>query len=85
MASIIYGLCALLCLGIAFLLWRNYLKSRSRVLYWSAWCFTGLTLNNLLLIADELVFPAIDLSMARQVTALVSLSLLLFGLIYEDE
>lgn len=85
MASIIYGLCALMSLGIALLLWRHYAKTRSRVLFWSAWCFTGLTVNNVILIVDKLVFPEIDLSLARQVTALVALSLLLFGLIYEEE
>jgi hypothetical protein len=85
MASIIYGLCALLALGIAILLWRNYGKTRSRVLFWSALCFTGLTLNNVLLTVDKLVLAEIDLSFTRLVTALVALSLLLLGLIYEDE
>lgn len=84
-ASIIYGLCALLSLGIAHLLWRHYAKSRSRVLFWSACCFTGLTINNLLLVLDKLVLSEFDLSLVRQVTALLALSLLLFGLIYEDE
>lgn len=85
MASIIYGLCALLSFGIAFLLWRQHARTRSRVLFWSACCFTGLTINNLLLVADKLLLPAVDLSLARQMTALLALSLLLFGLIYEED
>ena len=85
MASIIYALCSLLSLGIAWLLWRTYAKTRSRVLYWSALCFSGLTLNNLLLVADKLLFPGTDLSAFRLVIALASLSLLLYGLVYEDE
>jgi hypothetical protein len=85
MATIIYGLCSLLSLGIAWLLWRSHAKSRSRVLYWSALCFSGLTLNNILLVADKLLFPGQDLSVLRLVIALASLSLLLYGLIYEDE
>jgi hypothetical protein len=84
-ASIIYGLCALMSFGIAFLLWRGYAKTRSRVLFWSAWCFTGLTLNNVLLVLDKLVFPETDLSLFRQVTALVAVSLLLYGLVFEEE
>lgn len=85
MAAIIYALCALLSLGIAWLLWRHYAQTRSRVLFWSACCFTGLTLNNILLVVDKLVVPQADLSLFRLVTALVAVSLLLFGLIYEDE
>jgi len=84
-ASIIYGLCALMSFGIAFLLWRGYSKTRSRVLFWSACCFTGLTLNNVVLVLDKLVFPQTDLSLVRQVTALLAISLLLYGLIFEDE
>jgi hypothetical protein len=85
MATIIYSLCSLLSLGIAWLLWRSHAKTRSRVLYWSALCFSGLTLNNILLVADKLIFPGQDLSVLRLVIALASLSLLLYGLIYEDE
>ena len=85
MASIIYSLCSLLSMGIAWLLWRTYSKTRSRVQYWSALCFSGLTLNNLLLVADKVFFPDTDLSTIRLVIALASLSLLLYGLIYEDD
>ena len=77
MASIIYGLCALMAFGIAFLLWRGYVRSRSRVLFWSALCFAGLTLNNVLLVVEKIVLPETDLAMFRQITALVALSLLL--------
>jgi hypothetical protein len=85
MAAIIYSLCTLLSLGIAMLLWRHHGKTRSRVLYWSALCFSGLTINNVLLVIDKLILPDVDLSPLRQVTALLSLLLLLFGLIYEEE
>jgi len=85
MAAIIYSLCALLSFGIAALLWRHHGKTRSRVLYWSALCFSGLTINNVLLVIDKIVLPDVDLSPLRQVTALLSLLLLLFGLIYEEE
>ena len=85
MASLIYSLCALLSLGISVLLWAHYRRTRSRLLYWSALCFSGLTVNNLLLVLDKLVLPAQDLALARQWTALASLALLLYGLVYEDE
>lgn len=85
MAPIIYSLCSLLSLGIAWLLWRTHARTRSRVQYWSALCFSGLTLNNLLLVADKLLFPDADLGTLRLVIALASLSVLLYGLIYEDD
>jgi hypothetical protein len=85
MAAVIYSLCTLFSLGIAVLLWRHFHKTHSRVLFWSALCFTGLTLNNFLLVIDKLVMVDVDLSAFRQLTALLSLLLLLFGLIYEEE
>ena len=85
MAALIYSLCALLSLGIAVLLWAHYRRTRSRLLYWSALCFSGLTVNNVLLVLDKLVLADHDLSIARQWTALASLALLLYGLVYEDE
>ena len=84
MAALIYSLCALLSFGVAVLLWAHYRRTRSRLLYWSALCFTGLTVNNMLLVLDKL-FLAEDLSVLRQWTALVSLALLVYGLVYEDE
>jgi hypothetical protein len=85
MASIIYSLCALVSLGIAVMLWRHFVRTRSRLLYWSAWCFSGLTLNNVLLVVDKTGLLEQDLSLLRQFTALASLAMLIFGLVYEDE
>jgi hypothetical protein len=85
MAAIIYGLCMLLSFGVAALLWRHYLRTRSRLLFWSALCFVGLSINNLLLVTDKMVLVDLDLSLWRQAVALASLALLLFGLTWEDE
>ena len=83
MAAIIYGTCALLALLCAVLLLLAYRRSRYRLLLWSGLCFVGLTANNVLLIVDKLVYPDADMSVSRSVVALVSLSLLLFGLIWD--
>jgi hypothetical protein len=83
MDGIIYGLCALTALLCSSLLLAAYLRSRYRLLLWSGLCFVGLTANNVLLIADKLIFPDSDLSVARSVVALLALSLLLFGLIWD--
>lgn len=84
MAVAIYLLCAL-CAGLCFfLLMRAYLRSRYRLLLWSALCFGGLTLNNVVLIIDKQVVST-DLSLWRTATALVSMAVLLYGLIWDAE
>jgi phosphatidylserine synthase len=85
MAAIIYLLCSLTCLACFGLLLRAWRASRSRLLFWSALCFAGLSLNNLLLVVDMLVFTAVDLSTWRLAAALLALLLMLFGLIWEEE
>ena len=85
MAELIYSLCALTSLACAWLLLRGYLATRSRMLFWSGLCFVALSLNNLVLVLDKMVFPDQDLSLWRLMLALVALLLLLFGLIWEEE
>ena len=85
MAVAIYSLCMLLSIGVAALLWRHYRRTRARLLFWSALCFAGLTVNNLLLVLDKVVLHDADLSLLRQAVALGALALLLFGLTYEDD
>lgn len=85
MAGLIYGLCALTALLCAGLLLRAYYRSRYRLLLWSGLCFVGLTLNNLLVIADKLVFPMINLGTPRLAVALLAMLVLLYGLIWDAE
>lgn len=85
MAILIYLLCTVVSAGIAWMLWAHQRRTQSRLLKWSALCFVGLTINNILLTTDKLIFPQYDLALLRQLTALASLGLLLYGLIYEDE
>ena len=83
-ASIIYGLCGLTSLLSALLLWRSFLASRYRLLLWSALCFTGLTLANVVLMLDKLIFPDLDLLALRLLTSLAALLPLLYGLITDE-
>ena len=86
MASVIYSLCALTSFACCVLLWRGWRAGGNRLLLWSALCFAGLTLNNLLLVIDKVVLPTqVDLYTSRLVSGLVAVSLLLFGLIWEEE
>lgn len=85
MAVTIYSLCALTALVCALLLFNGYRRGRYRLLFWSGVCFSGLTINNLLLVADKTLFSDIDLSLLRTGTAAVSMVVLLYGLIWDAE
>jgi len=83
MALAIYSLCALVALACAWLLLRAYSRQRYRLLLWSAICFAGLTLNNVLLVVDKIFLPDIDLTVLRLLVALASLAVLIYGLIWD--
>lgn len=86
MAAVVYSLCALTSLACFVLLLRSWRASRYRLLFWSALCFAGMTLNNFLLVLDKIVYPTeVDLSTWRLAVALASTLLLVFGLIWEEE
>lgn len=68
----------------AFLLIRSYQRQRTALLLWCSLCFAGLALNNVLLFTDLFVLPEVSLELARTLTALVSLALLLIGLVWEE-
>jgi len=86
MAQIIYILCILTSLACAWLLLGSYRRTGHRLLFWSGLCFVVITLNNVLLLADRVIFPtSIDLLPYRLGSALLALLLLLYGLIYEKE
>ena len=85
MAALIYLLCALTSLACTVLLLRAYRRSRALVLFWSGLCFAGLTLNNALLVADRVLFPAVDLYTLRLSMAFIAVLLLLYGLIWEHD
>lgn len=85
MHGLVYILCALTSCLCAVLLWRGYRASGARLLLWSAWCFVGLTLNNVLLVVDMTIMTQIDLSLVRALPALCGVALLVFGLVWEGE
>ena len=85
MAVTIYILCILTSLACTWLLFGSYRRTRYRLLFWSGACFAAMTLNNLLLLLDKIVYPNIDFLPARLISALAATLLLLYGLIYEKE
>ncbi|NKE69467.1 DUF5985 family protein [Candidatus Manganitrophus noduliformans] len=78
----VYFLCALTSVACAFILLRSYQRNRTGILLWSALCFVGLALNNILLFVD-LLFPQVPLQLWRLLPALVGLMLLIYGLIWD--
>ena len=83
MAAMIYSLCALVAFICAYFLFTAYIRQHYRLLLWSGYCFAGLTANNVLLVADKIFLPEIDLSIWRLLVALMSLLILVYGLIWD--
>jgi hypothetical protein len=85
MAEAIYVLCALTSAACALLLLRAFARTSVRLLLWTALCFIGLTVNNVLLFLDLAVFVEKDLYPVRSLAALAALGVLVFGLVTEAD
>ena len=85
MAEAVYVLCCLTSLACAVLLFRGFRRSRARMLFWSALCFVGFCLNNVLLVVDTQLVPEIDLSIWRTLPAALGLALLLYGFVWDAD
>ena len=83
--ALVYILCLGTCIVCAGLLIRSCLKTRTRLLLWAAASFVCLAVINFFLLADTTLFPAADLSYFRFGAALVGISILIFGLVWEAE
>lgn len=84
MTAALYILTCITTLLCATLLLRAFVRVRKQLLLWSGLCFAGLTISNIFVIADLLVFPNIDLYTYRLGSAAVSMMLMLYGLIWES-
>ena len=83
MGWIVYLLCALAALICSVLLLRAYGRAKARLLLWSGVCFGCFALNNTLVALDLVVFLDADLFLLRNVSALVGVVALLYGLVME--
>ncbi len=82
-AALVYTLCLLTSAIVAWLLVRGYMRTRTNVLLWSAACFVMLAANNLFLVLDLLIFPDIFFTPMRTVAALLGVSMLIYGFVFE--
>jgi hypothetical protein len=83
---ILYLMAVLTCLACTVMLARGYLRARERLLLWSTLCFVGLSISNVLLFFDVIVYPTqVDLRLWRVGATFVGLIFLLYGFIWESE
>lgn len=83
MSEGVYVLCAATSFLCMAMLLRGYSQTKVRLLFWSAICFFGLTLDNILLYADLILMPDVDLAVYRRAAALIALMSLIIGLIWD--
>ena len=85
-AQLVYILCFLTSALCAGLLIRGYVRSRTRILLWSAMCFVLLAMNNLLAVVDLVLLPTqVELGTARIGASLAGVLVLLYGFIWEAD
>jgi len=80
---VIYLLCVVTSLLCAWLLARAFRRTKSRLLVWCALCFALLAINNLVLAADVLLLPDVDLTLWQLLTSLAAVIVLVYGFIWE--
>jgi len=85
MSGLIYGLCMATAALCAVLLLKSYVRTHYRLLLWSGICFALLSVSNLLLVVDKVMMPGVDLSLVRSGTALIAMTTLLYGLVFNAE
>ena len=83
--TLVYTLCFLTSVTCAILLGRTFFRSRARMLFWSAACFTLLAAVNLFVVLDLVVFPTRDFRSARLWISLAAIAVLLFGFIWDQD
>ena len=83
---VLYLLAALTSISCMVLLYRGYARTGARLLLWSALCVVGLSVNNVLLFFDFVIFPTqVDLRPWRLAAALAGVLFLLYAFIWEAE
>jgi hypothetical protein len=84
-AFVVYVLCAVTSAVCALQLQREYRRTRTRLLLWSAIAFAGLAVSNALAFLDYEVVLHVDLSATRPPITCAALAALLYGLVWESD
>lgn len=83
--SFVFFMCFLTSAACAGLLFRGWQRNGTRLLFWSAVCFGGLTLNNLLVFFDLVLLPNMDLRPYRQIASFAAVAVLVWSCIWDTE
>ncbi len=83
-ASIVYILCASASVVCATMLLINFRKKGTPLLLWSALCFVGFALSNIILFVDKVLAADVDLSIVRTVPTLLGVYVLIWGLNWDS-
>jgi len=82
----VFFACVVASVACMWLLLRGWRRTGTRLLLWSALCFVGLAINNLLVFIDLVILPhAVNLHPWRQVSSLAAVSVLIWGFIWEAD
>ncbi len=85
MPALVYTLCFVTSALCAVLLVRAFLRTKMRLLLWSAISFSFLAVNNFFVLGDMILFPDVELLPLRYLAALCAVIVLIYGFIFEVE
>lgn len=85
MVGLVYILCATTSLACVILLFRGYRRRRVRLLVWIAIFFSCLTVENIGLFLDKMVFTNVDLWWYRTLWGVLAVASLLYGMIWREK
>lgn len=85
MTALVYVLCLAASVLCAALLIRSYLRTRVRLLLWSAVSFLLLSANSFFVIADLLFWPGMDLLWLRYGASFGAGCAMVYGFIWEGD
>lgn len=84
MPELVYIFCGLTSLACVALLFRQYRKTRTPLLFWSVGCFIFFALANVLLFVDLILLPHTDLAFLRYLLTLIGMCMMLYGLVRQN-
>jgi len=84
-AAAVFIACAITSALCVVLLVRGWLATRSCLLLWSSLGFSGLALNNIILVIDRVLMPDVGLGLLRALAAFLGVLILLIGCIWDAD
>jgi hypothetical protein len=82
MPGFVYILCTITSLLSGTLMIRGARKHGNRMLFWSSLCFFAMAANNVLLYANFIIFPNVDLLTVARLVTLIGILFVNYGLIW---